>query len=140
MRDALEEQGGRKADKERLGAQQLQRPYGIGHAPTKRRATLARQRFRKHEEAVKRVGEAQTRSDPERQPQVDAAQETADGRTDDEAEAERGAHYAELRRPLVGGRDVGDVRAAPRALVVGRDPDSTSPRTATTAMAPGPTT
>ena len=81
----------------RMRAQQDQRADRIGAPPAERRALLRRQRFRKDQEPVEAVEQAQARRDPERQPRIEAAGDAADRRAEHEAGAEGDAQHAEQR-------------------------------------------
>ncbi len=98
-----------QTDQAGAGAQQLERPDRIGVLPAERRATFTRQRLRQDEKAVHRVGEAEAGREPERQPRIDAAKQTADGGAEDEAGAERRADQAEGLRALLRRGHVGDI-------------------------------
>ena len=63
-----------------VGAQQMQRADRIGALPAERRAAFLRQRLRQDQPAVQRIGKAQTRRDPERQPRIDVAEQAAERR------------------------------------------------------------
>jgi len=58
---------------------------------------------REDKEAVHRIGQTKYRSGPERKAQVDVAEESADGRPDDEAHAEGSGEIAELLGAFLGG-------------------------------------
>ncbi len=92
-----------------VGAQELERPHGIGPLPRKRRALVLRERFRQHEVAVGGVGERERPGHPERQARVDAAQHAAESWPEGEAQPEPGADHAEGGRSLLLRSDVGDV-------------------------------
>ena len=87
----------------------MQRAERIGAFPAERRAAIARQQFRQDQQAIQRIGKAQARRDPERQPRIHAAEQSAERGPEDEAGAERRADLAEHRRALLRRRDVGDV-------------------------------
>ena len=87
----------------------MQRADRIGAFPAERRAALARQRFRQDQQAVKRIGKAQARRHPERQPRIHAAEQPAERGPEDEPGAEGHADLAEHRRAPFRRRDVGDV-------------------------------
>ncbi len=77
-------------------------PGGLG-------AALLRKRFGKNKETVHRVGQTKHGGGPEGKTEIDGAEESADGRPDDEAHAEGGGEIAELLGAFFGRSDVGDV-------------------------------
>src|SRR4029077_9380172 len=72
-------------------------------------AALLRKRFGKNKETVHRVGQTKHGGGPERKTEIDVAEESADGRPDDEAHAEGGGEIAKLLGAFFGGSDVGHV-------------------------------
>ncbi|MCW0450286.1 hypothetical protein NB705_003566 [Xanthomonas sacchari] len=94
----------------RVALQQAQRPEWVGVRPVHPRgASLRRQRFGQHPQAVEEVEQGQPGGEPERRAQVQAAEPAAQQRTDHETNAERGADDAVGLGALVGRGDVGDV-------------------------------
>ena len=113
-----------------MRSQQDERADRIGAPPAERRALLRRQRFRKDQEPVEAVEQAQARRDPERQARIVAAGNAADRRPEHEAGAERDAEHAEQRRALVRLGDVGDIGIAGRdagGANAGDDPPDEQP-------------
>src|SRR5712671_189568 len=92
-----------------MRAEESERAEWIGHVPCGFGAALFGKRFGKNEEAVEGVGEAQRGGGPEREAEINVAEESADGRTDDESHAEGCGEIAELLGALFGRSDVGDV-------------------------------
>ena len=109
MRDLGQEVHHRQPGEHPVGAQQMQRAQRICALPAERRAPIRRQRFRQDQQAVKRVGKAQARRDPERQPRIHAAEQPADRRSENETGAERDTDLAEHRGALLGRRHIRDV-------------------------------
>ncbi len=89
--------------------QELQRADRIGLLPAERRPFVLGQGFRQDEQAVAPVDQGQARGHPERQARADAAEEAAERGAQHEADAERRPDQAEVLRPLLRRRDVGDV-------------------------------
>jgi hypothetical protein len=81
----------------------------IGAGPAEWRPPLGRERLRQDQEAIERVGEAQTGGNPERQPRLDIAQEAAERGSEDETRAKGCADLAEHGGALVRRRQVGDI-------------------------------
>ena len=81
----------------------------IGHVPRGLGAALGWKGLGKDKEAVHCIGQTKYRGSPEGKAQVDVAEESADGRPDDEAHAEGSGEIAELLGAFLGGSDVGDV-------------------------------
>jgi len=92
-----------------MRTQETESSQGIGHVPGGLGAALGRERLRKNEIAVHRIGQAECGCGPERKTQVDVAEIAADGRANDEAESERGADEAKRLGPFFGRCNVGDV-------------------------------
>ncbi len=92
-----------------MRTQQHQRPDRVGPAQLEAGPARLRQGFRQHQQAVEPVEQAQGPRDPERQARIDLAEQAAQGRTQDEAEAEGRADHAEGPCPLFRRGDVGDV-------------------------------
>ena len=109
MRDVGAEPHHRERAERAVRAEQPHRAERVGAAPAERRAPFLGQRFRQHEEAIGGIGEAERRRHPERQPRIDAAEQTADRGPDDETDPERGADLAEHRGAFLRGRNVGDI-------------------------------
>src|ERR1700738_568375 len=81
----------RESEELAMRAQQGHRAERVGAAPVDRSPPFARQRFRQHAKAVRRVEESQHRGRPKRKPWVHAAEYAADRGPEDEAEPERRA-------------------------------------------------
>src|SRR6202030_792938 len=93
----------------RMRTEERQRAERIGHVPRGFGAPLLRKRFGKNEKTIHGIGEAERGSGPKGKAQVDVAEESTDGRSDDEAHAERSSEITELLGAFVGRGDVGDV-------------------------------
>ena len=87
-----------------------------GIAPVEFPAIRNRQRFRQHEIAVQQIEHRQTSGDEEWQSQIHRAEQAADDRSHDEADAEHRAQHAESFRAQLRGRDVSDVRVTHRRI------------------------
>src|SRR6266404_1817390 len=92
-----------------MRAKQGERAERIGHVPCGFGAALLRKRFGKHEETVRGVGEAESRGGPKGKAQIDIAEKSTDGWSDDEAHAEGRGEIAELLGALFRRSHVGDV-------------------------------
>ena len=110
MSEVPEERDDAEGEEDRSRAEEAHRSDGVRRAQTERTASLRRQRFGKDEQSVEEVREGQHRREPERRAEVDRTEQTADGRSDDEADAERDTEHAEPRGALLRWRDVRDVR------------------------------
>jgi len=109
MGELAEKMDRRQAQQLPLRAQQSERAERIGPPPGEARSSLGRQRFRKDQQPVKGVGQAQRRRDPERQARVDIAGEPAERGPEHEARAEGYARQSETGGTLLRRGDVGDV-------------------------------
>src|SRR5205814_7594373 len=72
-------------------------------------AGVRRKRGGQHEISVNRVGEAEKCRRPEGKAQIMVAEKSADGRADDESQAECGADESERLGAFIGRSDVGDI-------------------------------
>jgi len=79
----------------------MQRAKRIGPLPSEWRPAIPGQRLRQDQQTVQRIGEAQGRGDPERQPGIHAPEKASDRRPQDESGPESSADLAEHRRALV---------------------------------------
>ena len=109
MRDLPEEIRQRQAGENPVRAQQMQRAERVGAFPAERCAAFRRQRLREDQPAVKRIRKAQACRDPERQARIHAAEQAADGGTENEPGAEGRADLAEHRSTPFRRRHVGDI-------------------------------
>jgi hypothetical protein len=95
VRDVVEEVHRAEPEQAAMRTKEPQRADGMRVLPAERAPPLRRQRFRQHEQAVHRVGQAEAGGHPERQPGIVMAEDAAERRADDEADSEGGAHHAE---------------------------------------------
>src|SRR6266849_4341920 len=109
MRELGKEGYYRQAGEYAVGAQQMQRTERICTSPAERSAAVPRQRLRQDQQAVKRIGKAQARCNPERQPRIRSTKQSAERGPEDKPGAECRADLAERRRAPLRRRDVGDV-------------------------------
>jgi hypothetical protein len=109
MRELGKEGYYRQACENAVGAQQMQRAERICAPPAEWRPAVPRQRLRQDQQAVKRIGKAQARRNPERQPGIGSTEQSAERGPEDKSGAECGADLAEHRRAPLRRRDVGDV-------------------------------
>ncbi len=93
----------------RCDSRSLSEPDRIGALPGERHAALRRQGSGQHEPAERGVDQAGRGRHPERQARIEAAQQAADRRAQNEAQAKAHADDAERLGALVGRGDVGDV-------------------------------
>src|SRR6266496_427289 len=92
-----------------MRAKQHQRAYRICTAQCDFFAMFFSQRFGDEEVTVKPVRQTKSSGDPERQPNVDIAERTANAWAENKAEAKRHADHAESACTLLFRRHVGDV-------------------------------
>ena len=118
----------------------MQRTEWICAFPAQRRAPIRRQRFRQDQQAVKRIGKTQTRRDPERQPRIHAAQQSAERGAEDKSGPERRADLAEHRGAPFRRRDIGDVGKRRRDARRGDAGDHPADEQPGQATAPAPST
>ena len=118
VREVREERGAGETDETAMSAEETQRADGVRRFGAEPAAPLARQRLRKDEQPVQEVREREDGRRPKRRAQVDACQEAAECRPDDESDTECDAEHAEPRRTLLGWSDVRDV--CPRRAERGR--------------------
>ncbi len=78
----------------------LEGAQGIGPFPVETAAALGREGFRQYEDAVTEIEEAHDRRGEERRSGPQRAKQPAQGRADDEAQAEHRAHHPEILGPL----------------------------------------
>ena len=109
MRQVGEEQHGGSPEHLGVRPQQTQGSLRVRLAPSERSPPVLRERLRKNEDAIQRIGQAQPGRDPEWKAQVDGPEHAAKGRPGDEAEGKRRADHAESGGPAVRVRDVGDI-------------------------------
>lgn len=110
MRQLIEKhrEGDRQDD--RILPEMTERAERVGAPPFERTAMIGIERFRQEEIAVDEIDEAETGDGEKRRAMaVDIADDSAERRTDDEAEAERRTHQAEIRRAFFRRRYVGDI-------------------------------
>ena len=87
----------------------VERAERVGALPVELAAMLLVERFRQDEHAIAEVDARQDRRGEERPARIELTEEAADGRPEDEAEAEGGPQHAEGLRALVRLGHVGDV-------------------------------
>ena len=102
----------RQVDDPAEAPQREQRAHRVGAPPRERPPVLDGQRLGKDEGPVEPVETDAARGGEERQLEVDRPQVAADRRADREAKPEGGPHQPEALGPLLGRRDIGDVRIA----------------------------
>ena len=67
----------RQAGEQAARTQQMQRADRVGAAPAQWRAAIPGQRLRQDQQAIKGVGKTQGCRDPEREPRLDTAEQSA---------------------------------------------------------------
>src|SRR5579859_1038781 len=92
-----------------MRAEERERAQGVGHVPGGLGAAFLRKRFGEDEKAVHCIGQTKHGGGPEGKAQIDVAEKSADGGTDDEAQTEGGGEIAELLGAFFRRSDVGDV-------------------------------
>ena len=118
MREVREERGAGETDETAMSAEETQRADGIRRLRAEPAAPLAGQRLRKDEQPVEEVREREDGRRPEWRAQVDAREEAAERRPDDESDAERDASM-----PNRAARFSGGVTSATYAPAVLNDDD-----------------
>src|SRR5439155_2035897 len=92
MRELAKEIDDRQAGEFAMRAEQAKGADRIGSAPPERRAALDRQALRQDEEAIGKIGKAEYAGKPEGQARAELAQQSADGRSEQEADTKGSAH------------------------------------------------
>src|SRR5206468_2143933 len=120
-----------EAEEVPMGAEETERPDRVRAPQRKSSPVLPREGLRKDEDRIRRADQGEHGRGPERQPDSERADDAADRRTEDEADAPRRADHPERGGTSLRGGNVRDVsrgRRVARGGDAGQDAAQEQPR------------